>query len=233
MKYVKTIVCFANSRKSAGRCLAGKEWNNSTAGAWVRPVSARTSHEISEEERRYNDGRTAQVLDIVTIPCERHVPVAHQQENHLIDPEYYWTKKGCLPWTDIRKFLDNPATLWGFGDGSYAGLNNRVAVGQENGVSLCLISIPRLTLLVGRKAREYPDSKRAVRGEFEYRNQRYRMDVTDPVIEQDYLNRVDGSYNIEQPVLCVSLGDPYQAAGATQSYYYKLIAAVLYPERFA
>jgi hypothetical protein len=100
MKYLKTIVCFANSRKTAGRCLAGKEWNNSTAGAWVRPVSARSSHEISEEERRYDNGRTAQILDIISIPCERHEPVSHQQENHLIDPEYYWTKKGRLSWND-------------------------------------------------------------------------------------------------------------------------------------
>jgi hypothetical protein len=232
MKYLKTIVCFANSRKTAGRCLAGKEWNNSTAGAWVRPVSARSSHEISEEERRYDNGRTAQILDIISIPCERHEPVSHQQENHLIDPEYHWTKKGCLSWNNIHQFIDNPANLWGLGEGSYAGINNRVAVGQENGTSLYLVSVPRLTLLVGRKAPEYPDSKRAVRGEFMYRNQTYRMDVTDPVIEQDYLNRADGSYNVEQPVLCVSLGDPYQASGATQSYYYKLIAAVLYQERF-
>ena len=27
MKYGKTIVCFANSRKTSGRCIAGKEWH--------------------------------------------------------------------------------------------------------------------------------------------------------------------------------------------------------------
>ena len=79
---------------------------------------------------------------------------------------------------------------------------------------------------MGLKAPEYPDSKRAVRGEFTYRNVNYRIDVTDPFIESHYLQQSDGQYDIAHPVLCLSLGDPFQG------YYYKLIAAVLYPERF-
>jgi hypothetical protein len=132
-----------------------------------------------------------------------------------------------LSWSDIQAWLDNPENLWGLGQSSYAGLNNRVAVGQEeDGASLYLVSAERLRLLVGRKAPEYPNSKRAVRGEFIYRGATYRMDVTDPVVERNFLARDDGQYVIPSPVLCISLGDPYQG------YYYKLIAAVLYAERF-
>lgn len=75
-------------------------------------------------------------------------------------------------------------------------------------------------------APEYPDSRRAVRGEFAYRGATYRMDVTDPVVEQSYLKQADGQYDIPHPVLCVSLSDLYEG------YFYKLIAAVLYSERF-
>ena len=84
-----------------------------------------------------------------------------------------------------------------------------------------------LSLWVGRKAPSRSDSKRAVRGAFTYRGTTYRLDVTDPVIECDYLARPDGEYQIARPVLCVSLGDPYEG------YFYKLIASVLYQERFA
>ncbi|MFO1429168.1 MAG: hypothetical protein U1F76_03355 [Candidatus Competibacteraceae bacterium] len=139
----------------------------------------------------------------------------------MIDSDYYWKKQGILPWENIHDWIDKPNTLWNLGQGSYSGLNNRVAIGQENGTSLYLISVERLNLLVGRKAPEYPDSKRAVRGEFVYRGTNYRMDVTDPVIERNYLFRADGQYDILRPVLCISLGDLYEG------YFYKLIAAVL------
>lgn len=226
MNYVKTIVCFANSRKTAGRCIAGKEWQNGKPGEWVRPVSSRPTHEVSEEERRYENGHDPQLLDILRVPCDAHQPLPHQCENHVIDPGYYWAKHEHLSWSDIHGWLDNPVDLWGLGQSSYAGLNNRVAVGQEDGTSLYLVSAERLRLLVGRKAPEYPDSKRAVRGEFVYRGATYRMDVTDPVVERNFLARDDGQYDISSPVLCISLGDPYQG------YFYKLIAAVLFPERF-
>lgn len=52
------------------------------------------------------------------------------------------------------------------------------------------------------------------------------MDVTDPAIERNYLAQADGQYEVTKPVLCVSLGDPYQ------DYFYKLVAGVLYAERF-
>lgn len=225
MKYGKTIVCFANSRKTSGRCVAGKEWRDGTPAEWVRPISTRPTHEISEAERRYEDGRDPQLLDIVLIPCVKHHPLPYQRENHVIDPENQWVRRGVLEWNDIGNWLDKPTTLWGTGQGSYSGLSNRVAIGKEDGSSLFLISTERLRLLVGRKAPEYPDSKRGVRGEFTYRGETYRMDVTDPVIERKYFSQADGQYEIHNPVLCVSLGDPYQG------YFYKLIAGVLHAER--
>ena len=224
MAYTKTVVCLANSRKTAGRCIAGKEWNDGNPGGWFRPVSSRTTHEISEEERRFQNGQDPKLLDIVSIPCSQPQPSPYQGENHLIDPGYYWQKVGSLTWGDIESCLDHPVSLWGNGESSYAFLNNRVQDGYTGGTSLYLVAVDSLEALVGPKSEQYP--KRIVRGQFTYRDVQYRMSVTDPAVERAFLERGDGRYIIQNPRLCISLGDPFQG------YFYKLIAAVLFEERF-
>ena len=224
MSYMKTVVCFANSRKTSGRCIAGKEWRNELPGDWFRPVSSRPSHEVSEEDRRYQNGRDPNLLDILAIPCLSHQPLPHQRENHLIDPAFYWERQGALAWSEIGSWLDSPPSLWGSGQSSYAFVSNRVPDGYQDGTSLQLILADNLLVIVGPKSAEYP--KRIVRGEFTYRDISYRMAITDPVIERKYLDANDGQYTIRNPAICVSLGDPFQG------YFYKLIAAVLYEERF-
>ncbi len=227
MKYTKTFICFANSRKHSGRCVAGKEWNDGRPGEWVRVVSDWLTHELSAEDRRYENGGDPELLDVIRVPCLRPEPASHQGENHVIDSNFYWIKQGRLTWPALCPWLDNPETLWTLGEASYACLYYRVAVGREYGVALYLIGVPCLRLLVGPKAPGYSDSKRIVRGEFNYHGAIYRLGVTDPVIEIEYLPGQDGQYEIPQAVLCVSLGDPFQG------HYYKLIASVLYQERFA
>src|SRR4051812_18582697 len=93
--YSKTLICFANSRKTSGRCVAGKEVGpvNSIAG-WVRPISDRAAGEVSEDERRFQDGKDPQLLDIISIPMRAPRPHGFQTENHLIDSGFYWTLVG-------------------------------------------------------------------------------------------------------------------------------------------
>lgn len=100
--FVEQIVCLANSRKISGRCIAGKRTNDQ---AWIRPISSRPKHEISEYDRRYADGETAQLLDIIEIPCIEKMPTGHQSENVLIDDQFYWEKKGRASWDDVVPLL--------------------------------------------------------------------------------------------------------------------------------
>jgi putative nucleic acid modification protein with dual OB domain len=105
-KYIKTILCLANSRKMSGRCIAGKEIAGGETGAWIRPVSAREHEEISENDRRYEDGHTASLLQIFSIPMLKPKPGTYQSENHLIDDRFYWSKSDNATWVQIEKAID-------------------------------------------------------------------------------------------------------------------------------
>jgi hypothetical protein len=103
--YSKTILCLANSRKMSGRCLAGKEIVENRIGGWVRPVSARPHEEISEEDRRYENGQTARLLETISIPFLSPKPGTYQSENHLIASDYYWEKTGNATWAQVESAL--------------------------------------------------------------------------------------------------------------------------------
>jgi hypothetical protein len=222
MGYVKTIVCFANSRKTSGRCVAGKEWLDGKPGDWVRPIGASPTHELSEEERRFGDGRDPEPLDIIQVPCRKPMPLLHQPENHAIASEPSWKITGKLPWKDVHEWIDRPASLWHLGQHSKSGVNDRVAVNQGITASLYLITPDSLRLLVGPRD---PGSRRQVRGAFLYQREAYRLVVTDPVVEKSFLAQEDGEYDVDSPTICVSLGEPLHG------FHYKLIASVLNREK--
>jgi hypothetical protein len=102
VKYTKTIICLANSRKITGRCVAGKEVTGSKIGAWIRPVSVRPTGELSEEDRRFQDGKDPRLLDVIRIPMTEPQPDGFQTENHLIDDRYYWTKEREASWDGLE-----------------------------------------------------------------------------------------------------------------------------------
>lgn len=151
MNYIKRIVCLANSRKPpSGRCIAGKEALENGYCHWIRPVSARPSAEVSEEERRYENGQDPRLLHIIDVPMIEAAPSLYQTENHIIDGDYYWTKRGELTWTELSQLVDRPATLWANDDSTYYGLNDRVRMEAAGNMtnSLVLIQPASLSVLV-------------------------------------------------------------------------------------
>ncbi len=223
----KRVVCLANSRKPAGRCIAGREITDRQAGNWIRPVSARDGREVSEYERQYEDGSDPRVLDIISIPVLEPRPGGWQTENWLLDPEYYWRKEGTWSWFDLPALVDPVAPLWIDGDRTCQGRNDRLPA-EPTGVetsSLRLVHAQRIELAVFSPGEAFGNRKRRVQGQFSHAGVDYALWVTDPAYEREYLAKLDGVYHLGECYLTISIGDPFQG------FCYKLVAAIIECDR--
>lgn len=216
------IICLANSRKISGRCIAGKIISSNK---WMRPVSSRENEEISEEERRYENGQMPKLLDIIKIPVKEQKTNLHQYENYLINDQYYWEKTGEYT-QELDALLDSPNDLWGIGCSSYQGTNDRMPenICNKYSESLYFIKPQTLKIIIRVEGREFDNPKRKVRAEFTYNSTKYFFPVTDPVIESKYLSGDDGSFtlSVENVYLCVSVGLPY-----IDGYCYKFLVSLI------
>ena len=221
---VKRILCLANSRKLSGRCIAGREIIADNPEAWIRPVSKREHQEVSEEESRYEDGTEPAVLDVINVPLVGPHPHLYQQENWLLDPDYYWRKVDRYDWVDLQEFVDPGGPLWINHQSSYNGLNDRVVLDQANQLtsSLRLIRVDGLTLQVFCPGAAFGNPKRRVQGQFIHSGTHYHLWVTDPVYERRFLALPNGEHQLGECCLTVSLGEAH-----TDGFCYKLIAAII------
>ena len=228
--YTVKIVCLANSRKTSGRCIAGKEIDEmGTTGQWIRPVSPRPTHEISELDMLCPDGETAKLLDILEIPCVEPVPQGHQPENVLIDARFFWQRQNPVNWQALHQMLDEPASLWTNGFSTRQGHNNRIPkslLDSQQG-SLRLIALDQVVLQAGPRAPKFGDMKQVVRASFNYLGDRYCLDVTDPVIESYFLKAGSVEHALDTTLACISLTEPWEG------YVYKLVASIITPKRAA
>ena len=228
MGYTKTIVCLANSRKTSGRCIAGRELAAGKIGPWIRPVSARDTREISEDDRRYEDGTGAAVYDVIEIDMLQYVGENYQSENHLIDDGYHWRKVGRWNWQRLQALVEPiQGPLWLNGHKTYYGFNDKIPeefVVKQNS-SLALVCANELKINVQPEGGMYGPAKRRVRASFRLAGITYSLSMTDPVVETAYLGGADGVFPMDDAILVISLSEIFKG------FAFKLVATIFTPDR--
>jgi hypothetical protein len=220
--HVITMVCFANSRKLGGRCLAGKRLDNLVDPKWVRPISTSETGEIPASNCRYSDGSQPAPLDIINLGLLHHNPHQHQQENWLINPVVPLQKINRLDYESAQQYLDSRHDLWESSISSSNYMNNRLEADliSNHNDSLRLIKVKNLNLTTV----ESVTGKNQLRGAFEFSGKEYAFPVTDIFQEGRFLNQLHGkTLSIGECLVTVSLGEQFKG------FYYKLIAGVILP----
>jgi hypothetical protein len=226
LPYTKTIICLANSRKLAGRCVAGKEWDGRTVGPWLRPVSSRDRGELTAERWYRRTWRDPQLLDVVEMTLLAPRPSGCQIENHLVDASVRWKFLGRVPPRHLAPGIDPIAgPLWVNCGSTAAGCNDRVPaeVAEHQPNSLVLVQPERLVISIGTEG-DPENLRRRVRGHFSLASHDYILSITDPIVEAELKPQPDGSsLELHKPILCISLSEKFPAQNAC----YKLIAGVI------
>ncbi len=223
----KTIICLANSRKHNDRCVAGKIYKSGQIFEWIRPISSRQGEELSDSERRYQNGAEPQLLDIFEFSILGPKPSGHQSENFLISGPRQFRKIGTLSPSELLKSVDKPVNLWIMGHQSKTyGKNDLVPPLRISEVenSLYLINPHKFSVQIVSSS-----FGRQTRGIFTYLGAEYNLRITDPALEYNYRSKTDGEYVIHDVLLTVSLAhDLHTVSKSPQSTgYYKVIAGVI------
>jgi len=223
MAYVKRIVCLANSVKTGGSCIAGKEVLAKGYGGWIRPVSARPTAEVRFSEYRYQNNESPELLDIIDVPLLKAAPQHHQTENHVITAGR-WLKQGALPWNQLEQLRDRPASLWINSDSTIGGRYNCMSPAQAAMMpdSLFLLKMKSFIVVVSSNTWE-GKTRKTYRGEFDYKGVRYKFNLTDPAARRAFASKTEGDYPLNDVYLCISLTETYAEDGRC----HKLVAAVI------
>ena len=214
----------ANSYKTGGTCIAGREVLQSAYGSWIRPVSSRATAEISVPEARYDNGSNPKVLDIIDVPLLDAAPQHHQTENHVIDTARRWIKVGELPRDAVTELVEHRPTLWINSDRTKAGAFNCISQAEAATQRDSLVLIKPEDFAVEIASSTWDGrTKKTYRGHFTFNDVYYNLTITDPVVRDLFAAKDRGDYAVKDAYLCVSLTEPFPQDGRC----HKLVASVI------
>jgi len=160
---------------------------------------------------------------VIDVPVLEARPRTFQSENWILDPGVYWKRVGTVRAVDLAPFVDNVGPLWLNAGSTRKGRNDEIHVDLANKLDspLALVHVAGITIAVFSPGAAFGDPKRRVQAHFELGGDGYRLWVTDPVYERQFLAQADGEYRLGPCFLTISLGEPYK------DHVYKLVAAII------
>lgn len=221
------IVCFANSRKWGGRCIAGLRTDG---GGWVRPVAPTERGELYPQHYLLEDRSEPRLLDVLAIRVRERRPEPHQPENWLIEEE---------PWIRVRRLTSAElASLVNSNlhDGSplFGTSGDRVPMTRfEEEPANYSLALVVAEAVIWSVCSGFSGGLQA-RAQFEWGGITYDFAVTDPVLEAQLLPLGVGAHSSaaagfptgDRIFLTISLGEPL-ADGPAQGACFKLVAAAI------
>lgn len=218
-----SMICFANSRKLGGRCIAGLAWDGNQYSTWVRPISSYGRGELTFQ-RFYEDNQDPSLLDVITLDLGAPKPSGCHVEDVSVDATKKWKKTGTISYGDALKYASTPIPpLWIDGKHTSYGTNDAIDADVAATLTTSLRLVVPDTLTMTATAEGW-QGKRKVRGEFALGTTPYTLAITDPTIEIEFSQLAVGSgRTVQRPLLCISISEVFDAQNAC----YKLIAGVI------
>lgn len=219
MSYTREIVILANSAKKGGYCVAGKDIRT---GEWIRPVSTFSGGELSREQVTLNTGKYSYLgkpLHKAQIDFMTHAPLSNQPENHLITNSK-WKPAFKMDRSNLSRLVDEPEDIWMYGHHqdrvNYSVFEHGLIDDHQ---SLYLIHVDSITYKVILNGGGY----QRLKGTFEYNDQEYSFNVTDPEYCKYKNGPLGDTFTEFDKYLCLSLGEKFEPTGQC----YKLIASII------
>ena len=220
----KVFICLAKSARDKAFCVAGKEIliNGNRIEKifnWFRPVGI-TSDAIPSSDFPFSIG------DIVSCEVGSAKVELTQPENFILCNDAKWQKIGHISTSNAEKnyqlFEDRPDSLWGFGESSTNGINDKISEARAPQYNASLYFIKAENPIVYKRDQSYypEEGKIKTRLKFFYNNINYDLVVTDPSFTGNYRNvlSIGEEIKLDNFYITVSLAKPYNG------YCYKLVA---------
>jgi hypothetical protein len=241
----KFIVVLANSVKSSGRCLAGKEvfddgktWK---IGGWIRPVATKEGGEIFEYQMSQALGHDPKLLEIVEIPFSEAVPLPFQPENWLIERPLKagsWKSHGMIEWNEATSLLDQNPEIWHDPTDDDRRVREGFPEKMKLPASLYFIKPDKInSIRVWTHRNTHPEATKPTKGRrvfsVTHKGHVHDFEIEDPKFAEKYYPQFPG---VDDPAKVIRLASPEETllcvslAGRFHGHHYKIAAGIFEPD---